>query len=146
MCAKRYMKLQCIEADVVGAKFYCSINQTVLSSNNQIQLNLVELSWRGAEKNHWSDESTGAIMKIFVHGLSVNSIAHRRSPVYSSSLLQCDLFTFMVKWGISCVTRCEGTFLGGPATSQTSSCFAVPKYGCWCRSCLLLSGKTFSPT
>lgn len=61
----------------------------------------------------------GAIMKICVLALSVNSITHRRSPVWSSSLAQCDLFTFMAKWGMSCVTSCEGPFLGRPATSQT---------------------------
>lgn len=43
----------------------------------------------------------GAIMKICVLALSVNSITQRRSPVWSSSLAQCDLFTFMVKWGMS---------------------------------------------
>lgn len=61
----------------------------------------------------------GAIMKICVLALSVNSITHRRSPVWSSSLAQCNLFTFMVKWGMSCVTSCQGPFLGRPATSQT---------------------------
>lgn len=68
-------------------------------------------------------------------------------PPGSSSLPQRLLSTFMVRWGIPCVARCERTFLGRPEMSQTCAnavCLppntAAVKLGCFVcdRNCSLL--------
>lgn len=82
---------------------------------NQIHLSI----WTESGGKQQKHRAQGATLKICVLVLICEQ--HHPQPKCCLEFLAASewLVYFMVKWGISCVARCEGLFLGPRETSQT---------------------------